>query len=127
MFRIACIVTLILAQVAPAQEKLAGPIQVLPRSLELRHQRQPHALQVMATTPDGYTSDLRSQAKFTSADPKIAVVDERGVVHPKGAGQTNVTIRAQGQTLTVPVTVKLPATEPLYSFHDEVMPALSRA
>src|SRR5437588_788943 len=57
-------------------------ITVAPASLELRHHRQPQALQVLGTTADGYSLDLRSQAKFTSADPRIATVDDQGWVRP---------------------------------------------
>ncbi len=67
---------------APCQA--AGPqaapvaITVHPSAIELRHPRQPHSLQVLGTTADGYSLDLRSEARFTSANPGIAVVDTQG-------------------------------------------------
>src|SRR5258708_3228283 len=53
-------------------------VSVQPTELELRHYRQPNGLQVLGTTADGFTLDLRSQAQFSSADPRIAVVDDQG-------------------------------------------------
>jgi hypothetical protein len=104
-----------------------GAFIVVPRSLELRHHRQPHALQVIDTTAHGYSLDLRSQAKFTSADPRIATVDEQGWVRPIANGATTLTVAVGGQTKTVPIKVQLPAQEPPASFRHEVMPVLTRA
>src|SRR6516165_1668677 len=63
---------------APTLESLT----VSPAALEFRHHSQPHALQVLAATADGYSLDLRAQAKFTVADPKIATGDDQGWVRP---------------------------------------------
>src|SRR3954465_9415222 len=68
----------------------AGPVSVHPATLEIRHHRHPHPLQVPGATADGYTLDLRDQARFASADPKVAAVDERGWVRPVGSGATTV-------------------------------------
>jgi hypothetical protein len=105
----------------------SGTIIVHPAALELRHQRQPHSLQVLGATADGYSLDLRGQAKFTSADPRIAVVDDSGWARPVANGETRITIVAAGQTQVVPVKVQLPLTEPAISFRHEVMAVLSRA
>ena len=68
---------------------LSGPITVHPADgRSSRHHRQPQSLQVLGTTADGYSLDLRPQAKFASADPKIATVDEAGWVRPVANGQT---------------------------------------
>jgi hypothetical protein len=114
---------LCLAQDSP----LPAFIAVQPAAIELRHHRQPHALQVLGTSADGYSLDLRGQAKFTSADPKIAAVDEHGWVRPITNGQTQVTVTVGTQTKTVAVKVQLPPSEPPLSFRHEVMPVLSRA
>jgi hypothetical protein len=111
---------------APAPA-VAGPVTVQPASLELRQVRRPHSLQVLGSTADGYTLDLRDQARFASADPKIATVDESGLVRPAGNGETRITVTAAGQTLTIPVKVQLQPNEPPTSFRHEVMAVLSRS
>lgn len=113
--------------VCRAQDPVPASVTIQPATLELRHQRQPHSLQVLGAAADGYTVDLRSQATFTSANPAIASVDAQGWVQPKSNGQTTITIVASGQTRTVPVKVQLPAAEPLMSFRHEIMAVLSRA
>src|SRR4051812_9940163 len=93
-----------------AGEKLpapTGPVTVQPKAVELKHPRQPQSLQILAASADGYTLDLRPQAKVTVADPKVAAVDENGWIRPVANGQTQVTITVAGQTLTVPVKVQL--------------------
>jgi Protein of unknown function (DUF1553)/Protein of unknown function (DUF1549) len=105
----------------------AGDVTVQPATLELLRYRQPHSLQVLGTSADGYSLDLRTRAEFTSADPRVAVVDAQGWVRPVGSGETSVTVRVAGQSRTVPVKVALPAAEPPTSFRHEVMPVLTRA
>jgi hypothetical protein len=102
-------------------------VTVQPAAIELRHQRQPIALQVLGTSADGYSLDLRSEAKYTSADAKVAIVDADGWVRPIANGQTQITISVAGQMKNVAVKVQLPPTEPPYSFRHEVMPVLSKA
>jgi hypothetical protein len=109
---------------APA---ISGDIRVEPASIHLRHQRQPHSLLVNGAKADGYTIDLTPHATFVSTDEKIATVDAAGWVHPVASGATEIAVTAAGQTVCVPVTVELPADQPLYSFRHEVMPVLSKA
>lgn len=105
----------------------AGPIAAHPTAIHLRHLRQVQSLQVLGATADGYSLDLRTPALLTIADPKIAVIDDKGLIRPVANGDTNLTAVVAGQTLTVPIKVTLPAAESLRSFRQEVMPALSKA
>src|SRR5438094_6547085 len=68
------------ARHAGAGEPVAIPasVTVQPASVELRHHRQPQSLQVLATSADGFSLDLRGGAKFASADAKVAVVGANG-------------------------------------------------
>ena len=64
-------------------------VSVSPSSIEIKHHRQPHAIQVLGTTADGYSArPARRQAKFASANPKVAAVDERAGSGPLASGQT---------------------------------------
>lgn len=84
-------------------------------------------MQVLGLSADGFSLDLGSAARFASANPQIASVDERGWVRPIATGQTKITVEAADQSLVVPVSVQLPAAEPAYSFRHEVMAVLSKA
>src|SRR6516165_4120513 len=103
-------------QAQDAITPVPGSVTVQPTAIELRHQRQPIALQVLGASADGYSLDLRSEAKYTSADGKVAIVDAEGWVHPIANGQTQVTVGVAGQMKNVAVKVQLPPTKPPYSF-----------
>src|SRR5687768_2844526 len=85
MFRLAAVIV-VLGIAVPCRAD--APVVIHPAALDLRHHRQPHALQVLGTTPDGYSLDLRPHARFASADPKVAVIDDHGWVRPVATGQT---------------------------------------
>src|SRR5439155_1717976 len=79
------------ASSAQAQDALMpASVAVQPTAVELKHQRQPIALQVLGASADGYSLDLRSEAKYASADPKVVTVDAEGWVRPVASGQTQV-------------------------------------
>ena len=102
-------------------------LAVSPTPIEIRHQRYPHAIQVCGTYHTGFSIDLHSEAKFISANPQVATVDERGWVWPVGNGETKVTVDVRGKSIIVVVKVQLPAAEPPMSFRHEVMPVLTRS
>jgi hypothetical protein len=105
-------------------EKVAS-VSVHPKAVTLTHQRNWQSLQVLGQTADGYTVDLRPSATITSDNPKVAVVAD-GWIKPVGDGTAKVTVSAAGKSMTVSVTVKLPAKEPATSFRHEVMPILTQ-
>jgi hypothetical protein len=121
-----CLLSITTSQAGDDIAPLPTSISVQPSAIVITHQRHPHALQVLGVTADGYSMDLRTQAKFTSADPKIALIDSQGWVRPVGNGKTQVRVTAAGVTKTVAISVQLPAREPVISFRHEVMPVLSR-
>ena len=112
----------LVAAVAGAQDA----VRVHPTAIDLRHPRHPQSIQVLGVDADGYTNDLRATAKIASADAKVARVDEKGWVHPVADGVTQITVAVAGKSMTIPVRVKLPKSEPAMSFRHEVMPVLSK-
>ena len=122
----ATLVALLAAAPTFAVEPLAS-LTVSPPTVEIRHHRQPHAIQVYATTADGYSLDLRTEAKYTSANPAVATVDELGWVRPVGNGDTQITVAVASRSMSVAVKVTLPAAEAPTSFRHEVMPVLTKS
>ncbi len=102
-------------------------VEIWPVAVEFRHQRHLHSIQVFGNTPDGFSVDLRSEAKITSADPKVVTLDDKGLLRPVGNGETKVTVAVAGKTQTIAVKVRMPDAEPPMSFRHEVMPILTRA
>jgi hypothetical protein len=101
-------------------------VTVSPSALVIKHHRHPHSIQVLGTSAEGYSVDLRDTAKFATDNPKVATVDG-GWVKPVGNGSAKIRVTVEGKTLTVPVTVALPEKEPPISFRHEVMPVLTRS
>ncbi|NRR24054.1 Ig-like domain-containing protein, partial [Brevibacillus sp. MS2.2] len=65
-----------------------------------------HQLVVSTVLEDKTVKDVTSLAEYTSSDESIVTVDSTGVVKGIGYGNTVVTIRYEGQSITIPVTIK---------------------
>jgi hypothetical protein len=72
------------------------------------------------------TRDVTRDAKYDSANPKVAAVDSRGYVTPAGDGTTAIRVTLGNETLDVPVTVSGFGTSRAIDFRTEVMPLLSK-
>lgn len=73
------------------------------------------------------SADLTVDAKFESADPKIATVDSAGRVFAQADGETVVRVTVQGVSRDVPVKVEGVVTKPAIKFNHDVMPILSKS
>jgi hypothetical protein len=112
---------------AAAAAQTPSALIVSPAQIAVGHPRFPQSLIVGRKQTDGTHLDLTRDAKYTSADPLIARVDERGQVWPVAAGQTTVTIAADGLTAVIPVTSQPPPEAPPVSYLNEVQPVLSKS
>lgn len=74
--------------------------------------------------PDGARRDVTGDALFASLDPKVATIDDEGVVRARGGGVTTVVASVLGRTTRIPVRV-LPGAAP--TFVADVVPILTRA
>jgi hypothetical protein len=119
--------TLLALLLAAPTEDVPVNVVVQPTTIEIRHHRHPHAIQVLGTSAEGISLDLRSRAQITIADPKVATLDENGWVRPVATGKTQVTVNVAGKSFTIPVSVTLPPQEPPISFRHEMMAVLTRA
>ncbi|HND54677.1 MAG TPA: DUF1549 domain-containing protein, partial [Pirellulaceae bacterium] len=104
----------------------AVELTVAPQKIELRHARQPQSVVVGERTSSGFTVDLGGEAKFAIAQPDIASVSADGWVTPLKSGATTLQVTARGATVSIPVSVELPAETPPTSFRHEVMPVFSK-
>src|SRR5438046_413492 len=99
-FFLICVVLGIATSAAAAEPAIVS-LTASPTPIEIRHQRQPHAIQVYAVTSDGFSLDLHSEARFTSANPQVVTVDESGWVRPVANGETQVTVAVAGKSMVV--------------------------
>jgi len=98
---------------------------VEPGQCSLSGQWAAQTLAVTGKSAAGQSFDLTGEAKFSSANPKIAVVSSDGVVRPIADGETTITVSAGGCKGRVQVSVQEAANHSV-SFTREVMPLLTR-
>jgi hypothetical protein len=105
----------------------ADTMSVYPTEVKLDHGADFQRLVVMRVRDDGVTIDATAQATVTFAPEGFAKLDEAHVFRPVADGDTVATVALEGQTATVPVSVRNAATLPPISFRNDVEPALMRA
>jgi hypothetical protein len=117
-----------------AQEKHAAPpkealrsIEVYPPQIRLQGPRDEQRLGVLGRHADGRAWEWTRSARYSSSDPKVARVDASGTVRPVSDGQATITVRVQGQSRSVPVTVGQAKADVPVEFAREIVPVLTRA
>jgi hypothetical protein len=108
----------LLALVACTTAAHADPakLSVFPAKVELHGPRAEQRIGVLTDR------EITSTARYTSANPKIATVDNRGVVRPIADGETSINIEAAGQKTSIPVVVKGATADVPVSFSREINP-----
>lgn len=96
-------------------------------SITLAGPRATQQLLVTGTYDDSSVRDLTRAAKYQSKDDTIATVDEKGVVHPKGNGSTEITAKVGEMEAKSAVSVSNFEKPSPVNFHHEVVPAMTRA
>lgn len=103
----------------------AQKLAVLPPTVELTGPEARQQLLVEATVAE-HQEDWTRAAEWSSADPKIATVDEKGLVRPAHDGETRITATAKGQTATTVVRVKAAGAPFTWSFRNHVTPVMTK-
>src|SRR5262245_13005078 len=85
---------------------LAPAVVVHPTAVQLHGKGASQSLLVTASRPDGQLLDRTRAAQYTSHNPAVASVTPHGVIRAVADGSTTVTVRADGQSLTVAVQVR---------------------
>ena len=122
----ACLaVTLITASAATTPRITRLTVQ--PATVNLISADDEHGLIVTAVTARGETMDVTRRVKFSSLQPKVAVVSETGRCQPKSDGRTELLVSFGGKTERVIVTVTNSAFRPTPSFRQDILPVLTKA
>ncbi|MFM1769236.1 MAG: hypothetical protein RJA22_1765 [Verrucomicrobiota bacterium] len=101
-------------------------LAVHPAEIRLTTKADRQSLVVQATAADGTTRDVTAQAAFSFSDKRPARVD-RAMLIPMADGKTELQVRYDGRTVTVPVTVERALEERPLSFKLDVMPVFNKA
>lgn len=117
----AVIASLWLAPVAPAA------LSVSPRAVVLDGPEATQQLLVHGSDPESGAIDLTRRVRYVVVDPRIASVDEAGLLEPLAEGVTEVRIHHQGQQATTTVQVRGVSKPTLVSFEQQIIPLLTKA
>ena len=113
----------------PPTETIAATesLVIAPTDCLLRGPRASSQLIASATDPGGAQRDLTRMVRWSSLDPEVATVDDRGRVVPVGDGEARIV--ASGGSIEARVEVRVEGFgEPSpVSFRRDVIPALSQS
>jgi hypothetical protein len=105
----------------------AAELRILPADITLTGPHASQRLLVLADEKGQVNGERTQQAKFTSAHPAVATVDNSGIVRAAGDGETSITASVDGKQTTVKVTVRKTKEPFTWSFRNHVIPMLTRA
>lgn len=121
---LAALLVLLLATSAGA----ALPFEIVPAEVQLKGNFAQTQLLVREASGDNERSaDLTHKVKYESTNASVVTVVAPGRLLAVGDGQCVVKVQWQGKTQEVPVSVSGVRAEPKVSFHEDVLPILSKA
>src|SRR5437899_3014637 len=104
---------------------LAANLSILPTTVELNGLEARHQLLAEASV-DGHQEDWTRAAAWTSSDPKIASVDQTGLVTPVSDGSVTITAKAQGQSASATLRVKGARAPFTWNFRNHGIPVMTK-
>jgi len=119
---------LALLTLLPGSSRAGAFVRILvdPPEIPLRSAGASYTLLIHGQAADGRQVDLGRKAHYQSADKRIAVVSETGVVRAVGDGRTTIRIEVEGQNLQATVLVEGTASPRKLSLISDIVPLLSR-
>jgi hypothetical protein len=104
----------------------ATDLKILPAEITLTGPHASQRLIVLAEASGKHVADLTTRAKFASSNPKIASVDEAGVVRASGDGEAVITASQGGRRVTARVKVQKVKAPFAWSFRNHVIPMMTK-
>lgn len=100
-------------EIQPAQVLLTGPGAT-------------QRLTVRRVANDHIVADVTERAEFFSTNPKVAVVEEGGILRAVGDGETSISAAAEDMNTSIKVKVEKTTDPPSISFIHHVQPILTK-
>jgi hypothetical protein len=105
----------------------SGDLMILPETIVLRGQGSRQQLLVEARLNETYIGSRTAACAFTSSNPRVATVDEQGVITAVGDGRALITARDGDRTVSTLVQVERAFGPYPLTFRNHVIPVLTRA
>ncbi|MBI1388668.1 MAG: DUF1553 domain-containing protein [bacterium] len=117
---------LLLAPLLAAVSSFSADFHIMPETITLRHQNDYQQLLTVEMDEGRAVDDLTRDVTYIVADPGVARVDEHGVAHPVAPGETRIEARVGDRTVSARVVVESLDPDRLWSFANDVQPALTK-
>jgi hypothetical protein len=114
-------------RVAETRGEAAGELTILPEKVLLRGQGSQQRLLVETRSSDTYVGSRTDICSFTSSDPDVVTVDEKGVLSAVRDGRATITARDGERTATTVVEVERASAPYPLTFRNHVIPVLTKA
>ena len=101
-------------------------VKVFPTEINLKTSQSRQSVVVQAIYADGATRDVTADASYTLANRGLAKINQH-ILYPTADGKTELQVKIEGRTLTVPVVVQDSKIERPISFKMDVMPVFMKA
>ncbi len=105
----------------------AAQLTVLPGKLGLTGRDPLHGVVVSLTDDDGKISDVTRRVSYETDRADVASVDAGGMITGQSDGEATLTVKLDGLSLAVPVSVTTFSEKPAPSFQHDVLPILTRS
>jgi len=111
----------------PRSGTVAGEFRVEPVSIVLAGPDASQQLVASVQPAGGESSDVTGSVSYEVSQPKIATIDQHGLVRPLAEGRTEIVIGHHDNQLVVPLEVKGLQTPAPVSFSYDIIPILTKA
>jgi len=113
--------------IATAIPAAGAELKLYPTEIPLSGPRAAQQLLVVEEDAGRTVAERTAEAKYSTADAKVATVDETGLLKPAGDGETTVTASAGGKSAKARVRVTKAKDTTPPSFRNDVLPIMTRA
>jgi hypothetical protein len=111
---------------AGARANADSTITLIPSNPKLSGRHSQQQLLVESVADGRFVGDKTDHAQFTSSDPEVAVVDEKGLVRPIANGEATITATVDGQSSTAIVVIGGMELDSARSFRNDVEPVFAK-
>ncbi len=101
-------------------------LQIQPSSVTLTGPQATQRLLVLRSENNAIVADVTERAEFFSTNPKVAVVDEGGILRAIGDGETSISAAQDDMNVSIKIKVEKTKEPAPVSFANHVIPILTK-
>jgi hypothetical protein len=122
-----CVLSCLVGTLSVVDTPVLAAIRVSPAKVSLDSPESSQQLLTFEPRGNGSELDVTAAVSYQVVDPRIAVIDEGGIVRPLKEGRTEVVVSLRQEQMRVPVVVAGLVSPRPVSFQNEVIPILTKS